>query len=54
MARLYKPTGSSLRELNTQKEALTAEPATFNSLVELVKILHEYWFKFVKLPQDGV
>jgi CheY-like chemotaxis protein len=30
------------------------KPATFESLMELVKILNHYWFEVVKVPQDVV
>ena len=30
------------------------KPATFESLMELVKIINHYWFEVVKVPQDVV
>jgi CheY-like chemotaxis protein len=39
-----------LRSYDLGVNSYVTKPATFKSLVELVKVLGQYWFNFVKLP----
>ena len=43
-----------LRSYDLGVNSYVTKPVTFKSLVELVKVLGQYWFEVVKLPQDGV
>jgi CheY-like chemotaxis protein len=42
-----------LRSYDLGVNSYVTKPVTFKSLVELVKVLGQYWFEVVKLPQDG-
>lgn len=42
-----------LRSYDLGVNSYITKPVTFKSLVELVKVLGQYWFEVVKLPQDG-
>lgn len=43
-----------LRSYDLGVNSYVTKPVTFKSLVELIKVLGQYWFEVVKLPQDGV
>jgi CheY-like chemotaxis protein len=43
-----------LRSYDLGVNSYFTKPVTFKSLVELIKVLGQYWFEVVKLPQDGV
>ena len=42
-----------LRSYDLGVNSYITKPVTFKSLVELVKVLGQYWFEVVKLPQDA-
>jgi len=42
-----------LRSYDLGVNSYVTKPVTFKSLVELIKVLGQYWFEVVKLPQDG-
>jgi CheY-like chemotaxis protein len=41
-----------LRSYDLGVNSYVTKPVTFKSLVELVKVLGQYWFEVVRLPQD--
>ena len=41
-----------LRSYDLGVNSYVAKPVTFKSLVELVKVLGQYWFEVVKLPHE--
>jgi CheY-like chemotaxis protein len=41
-----------LRSYDLGVNSYVTKPVTFKSLVELIKVLGQYWFEVVKLPQD--
>ena len=43
-----------LRSYDLGVNSYVTKPVTFKSLVELIKVLGQYWFEVVELPQDGV
>jgi len=43
-----------LRSYDLGVNSYVTKPVTFKSLVELIKVLGQYWFEVVKLPQDAV
>ena len=42
-----------LRSYDLGVNSYVTKPVTFKSLVELIKVLGQYWFEVGKLPQDG-
>jgi len=42
-----------LRSYDLGVNSYVTKPVTFKSLVELIKVLGQYWFEVVRLPQDG-
>ena len=50
----YKAEEDILRSYDLGVNSYVTKPVTFKSLVELIKVLGQYWFEVVKLPQDGV
>jgi CheY-like chemotaxis protein len=41
-----------LRSYDLGVNSYVTKPVTFKSLVELIKVLGQYWFEVVELPQD--
>ena len=41
-----------LRSYDLGVNSYVTKPVTFKSLVELIKVLGQYWFEVVRLPQD--
>jgi DNA-binding response OmpR family regulator len=41
-----------LRSYDLGVNSYVTKPVTFKSLVELVKLLGQYWFEVVELPKD--
>jgi CheY-like chemotaxis protein len=42
-----------LRTYNLGANSFITKPVTFQGLVEVVRVLGEYWFQIVELPVDG-
>jgi two-component system, response regulator len=42
-----------VRSYDLGVNSYVTKPVTFKSLVELVKVLGQYWFEVVQLPQEG-
>jgi CheY-like chemotaxis protein len=41
-----------LRSYDLGVNSYVTKPVTFKSLVELIKVLGQYWFEVVELPKD--
>jgi CheY-like chemotaxis protein len=47
-----KAEGDVLRSYNLGANSYMTKPETFKSLMELIKVLGQYWFEVVRLPRD--